>query len=527
MSLSVDISEYAYLKDRLSAGRFIHASQQISAGTEILSVEDPLICIPDEAHLDTCCHFCMAEESGESSSVNQAYKPPAKLSFCLGCRVVKYCSKACQTWDWKRKNHKYECDIYKAQYPRVLPTAARVMLRMAKHFLNETPSAKVFGGIGGLKAHVEDFQKAGGERWEMGNLTAKATAEFSKGSKAVNFEPDFMRDLYCKLLINSVTVTTQTFDPIGICLTYQAAMFNHSCDPNAIMLFDGRRLSVRSLKDIAKDTEITISYIDNLMTRKERKRELSSRYFFDCKCSLCSTKTQPFEASSCHKCSKLVPYTSNSCPSCQEAVPEDDLTSAIAQAAAITEKREKKNADKSVDTTLKYIKSLYATNLLPSTYPPNPQLHQDLAMSYIDAGDWKSALLHLLTLYVRAYPVIYEKPFHPVRVVRTFTLAMVLIQVAVDAPEGFGERIDFTKVLYGLLTEISGNVEKSHGSSSGFAEMVRRKIQDVKVDMGIDSNQETDKWAGKGLGGIPELEGEVKKIIKMVDDFVLDLKKAV
>ncbi|KAF3928037.1 hypothetical protein AA313_de0201761 [Arthrobotrys entomopaga] len=94
MSLSVDISDNAYLKDRLSAGRFIHASTHIPAGSEIIRVEDPLICIPDEAHLDTCCHYCMAEESSsDSTSVNQAYKPPAKLSYCLGCRVVKYCSK--------------------------------------------------------------------------------------------------------------------------------------------------------------------------------------------------------------------------------------------------------------------------------------------------------------------------------------------------------------------------------------------------------------------------------------------------
>ncbi|RVD82708.1 uncharacterized protein DFL_007123 [Arthrobotrys flagrans] len=93
MSPPVDLSPSAYLEDHPSVGRGVFASTIIPAGTEILSVADPLICIPDEAHLDTCCHYCMAEATDEASYVNQAYRPPVKLSYCLGCRVVKYCSK--------------------------------------------------------------------------------------------------------------------------------------------------------------------------------------------------------------------------------------------------------------------------------------------------------------------------------------------------------------------------------------------------------------------------------------------------
>lgn len=524
MSPPVDLSPSAYLKDHPSVGRGVFASTIIPAGTEILSVADPLICIPDEAHLDTCCHYCMAEATDEASYVNQAYRPPVKLSYCLGCRVVKYCSKACQTTDWKQKAHKYECVVYKAQYPRILPVTARAILRMAKHFLSETPGSNIVGGIGALKAHAEDFAKAGGDRWEMANLTAKGTAEFSKVSKQISFEPEFLRDMYCKLLINSASVVTQTFDPIGLCLAYQGAMFNHSCDPNVVMMFDGRQLSIRSLKEISKDTEITISYIENLATRKERKEELKSRYFFDCSCSLCSSEVQPLESSQCPKCKGSITSNTTTCSNCSEVVPEDELTAAIALATSVTVQRARKNTDKSIDSTFKSLKSLYGAKLLPSTFPPIPQLHQDLATSYIDEVNWKSAFLHLLTLYVKVYPAIYATPYHPVRVVRTFTLAMVLIQVAVDEPEGFGEKIDFTKVLYGLLTEVCGNVEKSHGGQSSFAEVVRRKMEEVKVDVGIDSNREADKWMGKGLRAIPGLESEVAKIIKIVDEFLETLK---
>ncbi|KAK6338245.1 hypothetical protein TWF730_002317 [Orbilia blumenaviensis] len=520
MSPPVELSPRAYLKDHPSAGRGVFASDTIPAGSEILSVTDPLICIPDEAHLDTCCHYCMAEATDEASSVNQAFRPPVKLSYCLGCRVVKYCSKACQTTDWKQKAHKYECVIYKAQYPRVLPVTARAILRIAKHFLSETPGSSTIGGIGALKTHAENFAKMGGDRWEMANLTAKATAEFSKVSKQVSFEPEFLRDMYCKLLVNSASTVTQTFDPVGLCLAYQGAMFNHSCDPNAIMVFDGRQFSIRSLKELPKDTEITISYIDNLMARKERRAELKSRYFFDCFCSLCSSGAQPLESSRCHKCSEPVVANTVTCPNCGEPVPDDELSTAIALATSITLQRSRKDADKSIDRTLKSLQSLYSTKLLPPTYPPIPQLHQDLATSYIDAGNWKSAFLHLLTLFVKVYPAVYVTSYHPVRVVRTFTLAMVLIQVAVDQPEGFGDKIDLTKVLYGLLTEVCGNVEKSHGGQSSFAEVVKRKMGEVTVDVGIDSNREADKWMGKGLKGIPGLGGEVAGLVAIVDEFI-------
>ncbi|EWC45965.1 hypothetical protein DRE_04758 [Drechslerella stenobrocha 248] len=523
MSSPIPLSDTAYVKDCGFAGRGAFASALIPAGAEILSILDPLICVPDDAHLDSCCHYCMMEDTGEAGgSVNQAYKPPTKLSYCLGCKVVKYCGKACQTNDWKRKGHSYECPIYRAQYPKILPTTARMTLRMAKLFLAETISANKIGGIGALKTHITEFEKAGGERWEFGNLLAKATAEFSKSSKKENFEPEFMRDLYCKLLVNSITATTQSFDPIGIAVDYHAAMFNHSCSPNAVMVFDGRQLFLRSLKEIPKDTEITISYIDIFMTRKERKEELSTRYFFDCMCPYCSAEARPSEYSLCQKCKKVIPLSSNACPTCGETVPEEQLLDATTLAVSVSSARRKKNADKSIPVMLESLRSLYATRLLPSSYHPIPQIHQDLATAYIDAGDWTAALKHLVTLYVRVYPVVYATPYHPIRVVRTFTLAMVLIQVAVGAPEGFGE-LDFTKVLYGLLVEVCGNVNKSHGEGSGFAKMARKKTEEVMVDAGIDSNREVEKWMGKGLRGIPELEDEVGKLVQIAEKFVAEL----
>ncbi|KAF3909123.1 hypothetical protein ABW21_db0206416 [Orbilia brochopaga] len=523
MATPIPLTESVYVKEHKTAGRGAFSAALVPPGVEILNIPDPLICIPDNAHLDVCCHYCMTGTTDETSvSVAQAYGPPVKLSYCLGCNVAKYCSKACQTTDWKRKGHSYECALYKTLAPRVLPTVARAILRMAKLFLSETIPANTIGGIGALKSHVVEFEKAGGETWENANLTAKATAEFSKASKKANFEAEFMRDLYCKLLVNSVATSTQAFDPIGVTVDYQVAMFNHSCDPNAIVLSDGRQLVIRSLREIPKDTEITISYIDNWLPRSDRQQELFKRYMFNCACSLCSAAVQPLESWLCPKCKKTAPVASNICPSCSEVVSEEKLNEAIALASSISVEREKPNADKSIPTMLKSLESLYKTKLLPPTHYPIPQLHQDLKTAYIDAGDWPSGLRHMITLYARVFPAIYETTYHPMRVVRTFTLAMILLQVAVTVPDKFAG-LNFTKLLYGLLVEVCGNVDKSHGVNSSFAKLTKWKMRDVMVDIGIDTNREADEWMGKGLRGIPELEEEVAKITKIADHFIGEL----
>lgn len=70
------------------------------------------------------------------------------------------------------------------------------------------------------------------------------------------------------------------------------ARINHSCLPNCTMYFKGfpvEALVVKTLFDIEKDTELTVSYLPRLKnTYHERQRLLSERYRFKCACCLCS-----------------------------------------------------------------------------------------------------------------------------------------------------------------------------------------------------------------------------------------------
>ncbi len=59
------------------------------------------------------------------------------------------------------------------------------------------------------------------------------------------------------------------------------AMVNHSCTPNAMQSFAGRRIVFRAIRPIAAGDEVTISYVELAATRAERRAALLAGYCFD------------------------------------------------------------------------------------------------------------------------------------------------------------------------------------------------------------------------------------------------------
>lgn len=77
----------------------LFADCKISPGQLVVDIPDPLVTVPDDAHLKECCSRCMAwrpEDDGASPiSMLNPYLDEQPLSYCTGCRAVKYCSKVC------------------------------------------------------------------------------------------------------------------------------------------------------------------------------------------------------------------------------------------------------------------------------------------------------------------------------------------------------------------------------------------------------------------------------------------------
>jgi hypothetical protein len=74
----------------------------------------------------------------------------------------------------------------------------------------------------------------------------------------------------------------------GTGLYRTASMCNHSCSPNIeISSHENNRIIATSTRGIKKGEELTISYIDQSQTLKQRREELLKRYGFHCRCDKC------------------------------------------------------------------------------------------------------------------------------------------------------------------------------------------------------------------------------------------------
>jgi hypothetical protein len=113
-----------------------------------------------------------------------------------------------------------------------------------------------------------------------------ALSSFSHGNqsaevRAIMGSEDAIARLICALACNVHTIVDVEQHPIGIGCFPRAAMFNHSCRPNCVQSFNGRRLVLRSLRKINAGEELTISYTELLSTLGQRRAELSGNYHFD------------------------------------------------------------------------------------------------------------------------------------------------------------------------------------------------------------------------------------------------------
>ena len=68
-----------------------------------------------------------------------------------------------------------------------------------------------------------------------------------------------------------------------------SALFNHSCRPNAVVVFPlgATQLEMIAIRNIAEGDEVLISYVDVSMDRDDRRKDLKAGYGFDCDCELC------------------------------------------------------------------------------------------------------------------------------------------------------------------------------------------------------------------------------------------------
>jgi hypothetical protein len=278
---------------------------------------------------------------------------------------------------------------------------------------------------------------------------------------------------------------------------------------------------LRSLVPIQKGQEVLISYIDTTDPYDRRQAQLKSRYCFTCTCTKCQRGpneredewTQPPSSLSGEKWSSLLASSVRGGSiqhnvSMLQAKLFDDYEKAHAQSSTT-------NAIKAYTCILQTCKD---TTFYPLSRQPYANARAELIPALLANSQLSTALFHMAKLYFQIDPLLYPTPFHPIRVLHTYTLAKTLLlaysslndngTAVIDAGvrKLFIQGFDFVVPIWRLLRELVGLVAKSHGEQSGVAFMVHALAAQVSEGVGAHNLriierdalgmwQEFEKWA--------------------------------
>ena len=75
--------------------------------------------------------------------------------------------------------------------------------------------------------------------------------------------------------------------PLAAAVYTTPSFINHSCVPNCVVVYTGRKLSLRTVQEVKAGDQLFISYTEQLEIYAARKTELERMYGFQCTCQRC------------------------------------------------------------------------------------------------------------------------------------------------------------------------------------------------------------------------------------------------
>lgn len=432
-------------------GRGIWTKQGIKRGAALLSVK-PHIHVLSTKNLEYFCSACIAPA------------PESGLKRCTRCRVVWYCGATCQNNDWA--THKAECSAMQ-RWAAGAPSPDVVIPAEPIRALGRLLWKKQKQGLKSIWAREVDQMQSlrkslPPSATESHTHLAHAVIRYlglnapgELGAFGIANAADIV-DVISRFTTNSFTLTSPSLNPLGVSVSPVVALINHSCDPNAVVVFPRSSsnpstqepcMQVVAIRDIAPGEQVFTAYIDTTLPKLQRQMALESTYSFKCKCTLCSevADTDLRESVWCpKKCGGACPLPTEEdpltrCRKCKAVVIDTD---AVLDAARIgQEALDKANAlqfsdlPKALQLTTNIAPILTSANLTPASHPllSLTRLHQSLLLASFpptltqDALDTviraaSSSLAGLCTIL---------RPGHPIRALAIAELGKLL---AVDEP---------------------------------------------------------------------------------------------
>jgi hypothetical protein len=271
---------------------------------------------------------------------------------------------------------------------------------------------------------------------------------------------------------------------------------NHSCNPNAAIVFDRNIISVRSIRDISAGEQVTISYVDNTYNRATRRGILRDHYFFHCQCEGCEPPDNKFPERDSWVCDNtdcrgLIPEpTLNDsfiCPTCHstQSISREDLLSLETNALSVL--RQTSGPPRKIppnlnvathlnEIVLPTLASLTTCPSWPPTRQPAVALRREIYHLALDTGNFEAAYHHSNTLSSEPLINRHPEPFHPLKTVAVFATASL---IALLAAQEHSE--DYLLRTWKLLKVDWELCKGSHGEGSEFARRIAAKREEVET----------------------------------------------
>ncbi|BGP27287.1 hypothetical protein JCM10295v2_006251 [Rhodotorula toruloides] len=434
-------------------GRGVVAVEAFGPGSTLLTTT-PLVSVLDQCNLRHRCSFCFRSVDDTKSSTAQG-GGVAKLQQCSMCHIVQYCSDVCQKRDWSI--HKKECkDLQNSTKTASQAHASPpdVVLRALSRllYLRESDKAgKLWGAIESLESHRTRLSEK--EQEDFFRLSISfASYVGQKRLKEACPNAAAVLDLCSRFTSNSFSLTSPAdLSNIGVSISPATALINHSCHPNAVIVFPSfpsststspsRYMSVVAIRPIDCGEEIVTSYVDLALTKKLRQKELRERYKFDYALSCPKAK---------EGCKGLIALPERgaavstvTCSACGTSAPYNDVYPALEAAKLAYEDAERvqREDERTAAIQLQHIIDSLTTSLAPSP-PLAPSAYplfsarQLLLALHLDAHRFDEAVDTACAALLGS-DIIYHFG-HPVRAVLRTTHAR-LRTVPPDAPPEDGD----------------------------------------------------------------------------------------
>ncbi|KAJ6398892.1 hypothetical protein OIU77_019619 [Salix suchowensis] len=262
-------------------GRCLLTTKNFYPG-EVILRQEPYVCVPNNTV--SRCDGCFASES---------------LKKCSACQAVWYCGSTCQKSEWKL--HRLECialsRLEKEKRKAVTPSI-RLMVRLylSRKLQNEmfipasvTDSCNF---VEALVSHLKDLDEKQLVLYaQMASLVHLILQWPEINLKEIAEKllqgPQLILCCYSLLACNAHTICDCELRPLGTGLYPIVSIINHSCLPNAVLIFEGKSSVVRAVEHIPEGAEVSIAYIDIAGSTMTRQKTLKEQYFFTCTCPRC------------------------------------------------------------------------------------------------------------------------------------------------------------------------------------------------------------------------------------------------